>query len=93
MKQYYFSGVVDIFKNPRNQLIINEAANSSPGPDRLTFVIAAIFTFLPLPYFWLLDFRSYVTSRSFSRKEREPRERGWPAQRFWRETFSMLDVM
>ena len=47
-----FAGVVDIFKYPRHQLIINEAANS-----RITFVFAAIiFSSSPplflAPRFW-----------------------------------------
>ena len=44
-------------KYPRHQLIINEVANSSPGPDRLTFVITTIIyssspPFFLAPRFW-----------------------------------------
>ena len=45
------------------------------GPDRVTFVIASLFTLLPLPYFWLPDFGSPVTSRnqgSFRSKRENP---------------------
>ena len=44
-------------KYPRHQLIINDVANSSPGPDRVTFVITTIIyssspPLILAPRFW-----------------------------------------
>ena len=35
-----------------------------PDLDRVTFSQRQLFTLLPLPYFWLPDFGSHVTSRN-----------------------------
>ena len=40
-------------KYPRHQLIINEVANSSPGPDRVTFLITTIIYSSSPPFFFL----------------------------------------
>ena len=52
------------------------------GPDRVTFSQRQLFTLLPLPYLWLSDVGSHVTSRNRAatrvlsqKQEREPWER------------------
>ena len=67
-----FSGVVDIFKYPRHQLIINGAANS-----RITFVFAAIIYFCSPPVFVAPRFWEPCDQlKPGLKQEREPWERG-----------------
>ena len=78
-------------KYPRHQLIINEVANSSPGPDRVTFLITTIiYTSSPplflAPRFWGATWPA--ATRVLSRSKRKnpwnevaKRRRHWEQQK------------